>query len=128
MTVDPTTTRTDLEGKVLPELQRIAESLGVAGHQRLRKADLIDAIVASMDGRGNGQTSEPAEAGVASDSAADNGQASEAKGATAVAAEAPGQESAGDEAQAAATASGQERQGDREAGRDGQDRLGGQSG
>jgi transcription termination factor Rho len=50
-----TTTRSDLEGKVLPELQRIAEGLGVTGHQRLRKSDLIEAIVskASADGDGS---------------------------------------------------------------------------
>ena len=35
-----------LEGKVLPELQAIASSIGVAGWYRLRKADLIRAIVA----------------------------------------------------------------------------------
>jgi transcription termination factor Rho len=43
-----------LQGKVLPELQQIAESLGVTGHQKLKKGDLIDAIVAkaSADGAG----------------------------------------------------------------------------
>ena len=35
----------DLSAKVLPELQRIAEGLGVQGHQRLRKGDLIEAIM-----------------------------------------------------------------------------------
>jgi transcription termination factor Rho len=43
---ETTTTRTDLEGKVMPELQRIAEGLGMSGHQRLKKGDLIEAIVA----------------------------------------------------------------------------------
>jgi transcription termination factor Rho len=42
----PTIDRSELEGKLLPELQRIAQSLGVAGSQRLRKGDLIAAIVA----------------------------------------------------------------------------------
>ena len=47
MTVDsPTIDRAELEGKLLPELQRIAQSLGVSGSQRLRKGDLIAAIVA----------------------------------------------------------------------------------
>jgi transcription termination factor Rho len=57
MKVDSRTTeRADLESKVLPELQQIAETLGVEGHQRLRKSDLIDAIVAksSADGDGDG--------------------------------------------------------------------------
>ncbi len=57
-----TTDRSELEGKLLPELQRIAQSLGVAGSQRLRKGDLIAAIVeksaengsAAPDGAGDG--------------------------------------------------------------------------
>ena len=44
--------RSDLEGKVLAELQKIAEELGMEGHQRLRKNDLIDAIVAKANGKG----------------------------------------------------------------------------
>src|SRR5438477_1419016 len=41
-----------LEGKVISELQTIAESLGLEGHQRMRKGELIKAIVdrASQDG------------------------------------------------------------------------------
>jgi len=57
MNVDSRTLeRSDLEGKVLPELQKMAESLGVEGHQRLRKGDLISAIMnkASGDGRVDG--------------------------------------------------------------------------
>jgi transcription termination factor Rho len=51
MTVDsPTIDRAELEGKLLPELQRIAQSLGVSGSQRLRKGDLIAAIVAKSEG------------------------------------------------------------------------------
>jgi transcription termination factor Rho len=54
--MDTTTDRTALEGKVLPELQKIAGDLGISGHQRLRKAGLIDAIVdASSAKGGNGQ-------------------------------------------------------------------------
>ena len=41
-----TTERDVLEQKVLPELQAIASSMGVQGYQRLRKADLIGAIIA----------------------------------------------------------------------------------
>ncbi len=41
-----------LEGKMASELHTIAESLGIEGHQRLRKADLIDSIVARSSGDG----------------------------------------------------------------------------
>ena len=47
-----TVDRSELEQKVLPELQEIASGLGVEGHQRLKKGELIDAIVArSNDGK-----------------------------------------------------------------------------
>lgn len=39
-----------LEQKVLPQLQEIAQSLGLAGYQRLKKGELIDAIVGAADG------------------------------------------------------------------------------
>jgi transcription termination factor Rho len=43
--------RGSLEGKLLPELQQIAQTMGIEGTQRLRKAGLIDAIVeASTNG------------------------------------------------------------------------------
>ena len=45
-----TTERDVLQGKVLPELQAIASSMGVQGYQRLRKADLIGAIIAKAQG------------------------------------------------------------------------------
>jgi transcription termination factor Rho len=45
-----TTERDVLEQKVLPELQAIASSMGVQGYQRLRKADLIGAIIAKAKG------------------------------------------------------------------------------
>ena len=45
-----TVDKTDLEGKVLPELQEMASSLGVEGHQRLKKGDLIEAIIARANG------------------------------------------------------------------------------
>jgi transcriptional regulator with XRE-family HTH domain len=45
-----TTERDILEGKVLPELQAIALSMGVQGYQRLRKRDLIEAIIAKAHG------------------------------------------------------------------------------
>jgi transcription termination factor Rho len=49
--------RPALEGKVLSELQAIAEGLGITGHQRLRKGDLIDAIL-ERAGQGNGARNE----------------------------------------------------------------------
>ena len=63
-----TTDRTALEGKLIPELQKIASSLGIEGTQRLRKAGLIDAIVAQG---GNGSSSS-ASAGT-DEAAPDNG-------------------------------------------------------
>ncbi len=56
-----------LEGKVISELQTIAESLGLEGHQRMRKGELIQAIVdrASQDGAaedGDGQAKASASA------------------------------------------------------------------
>jgi transcription termination factor Rho len=69
MTVDSTTTeRSDLEAKVLPELQKIADSLGVEGHQRLRKGALIDAILDKSSGDGGG-----AKAGSSRASSAESG-------------------------------------------------------
>ena len=53
-----TVDRSMLEGKLLPELQQIAQTMGIEGSQRLRKAGLIDAIVeASSNGErpGNGE-------------------------------------------------------------------------
>ncbi|MGH2674952.1 MAG: transcription termination factor Rho [Actinomycetota bacterium] len=44
------TEKSVLEQKVLPELQEIASSLGVQGYQRLKKADLIDAIIDRANG------------------------------------------------------------------------------
>jgi transcription termination factor Rho len=46
-----TTERDVLEAKVLPELQAIASSMGVQGYFRLRKADLIGAIIAKAQGK-----------------------------------------------------------------------------
>jgi transcription termination factor Rho len=54
--MDTTTDRTALEQKLIPELQRIAQEMGIEGTQRLRKAGLIDAIVAKG---GNGDGSSP---------------------------------------------------------------------
>jgi len=50
--MDTTMERSALEAKLLPELQQIAQTLGVEGTQKLRKAGLIDAIGSAA---GNGQ-------------------------------------------------------------------------
>jgi transcription termination factor Rho len=53
---DSTTDKSVLEGKVASELHTIADGLGIEGHQRLKKADLIERILAhSRDGGGNGK-------------------------------------------------------------------------
>ena len=49
--MDTTMDRGVLESKLLPELQQIAQTMGVEGAQKLRKAGLIDAIVAASDGQ-----------------------------------------------------------------------------
>ncbi len=54
-----------LEGSPLADLHVIADQLGVDGYRRLRKADLIDAIVAKQSGE------EPAPAAVEEDGATD---------------------------------------------------------
>jgi transcription termination factor Rho len=54
-----TTDRNALEGKLIPELQKIATGLGIEGTQRLRKAGLIDAIVARGDGNGSSGSAAP---------------------------------------------------------------------
>ncbi len=56
--MDTTTDRTALEQKLIPELQRIAQEMGIEGTQRLRKAGLIDAIVAK-GGNGDGGSPTP---------------------------------------------------------------------
>ena len=56
--MDTTLDRSTLEQKLIPELQRIAQDMGIEGTQRLRKAGLIDAIVAG--GNGGSTADEPA--------------------------------------------------------------------
>ncbi|HMC36299.1 MAG TPA: transcription termination factor Rho [Actinomycetota bacterium] len=59
MNVDSRTLeRSELQTKVLPELRQIAETLGVQGHQRLKKSDLIDAIIAKSSTDGQTQSAE----------------------------------------------------------------------
>jgi transcription termination factor Rho len=69
--MDATTDREALEGKVLPELQKIAGSLGIQGHQRLRKAGLIDAIIAES---GDGSSSARETTGTATAASTNGGK------------------------------------------------------
>jgi transcription termination factor Rho len=62
--MDTTTDRSALEQKLIPELQRIAQDMGIEGTQRLRKAGLIDAIVA-RGGNGSSDASVDGSSGVA---------------------------------------------------------------
>src|SRR5437763_13667480 len=55
--METTTDRSVLEGKLIPELQKIAEGMGIEGAQKLRKSGLIDAIVSA----GNGSVARSAE-------------------------------------------------------------------
>ena len=57
--MDTTLDRSTLEGKLIPELQRIAQDMGIEGTQRLRKAGLIDAIVAGGNGGSTADGSAP---------------------------------------------------------------------
>ena len=59
--MDTTTDRSTLEGKLLPELQQIAQTLGIEGVARLRKAGLIDAIV-DRSGPTNGKANDGSDA------------------------------------------------------------------
>jgi len=80
--MDTTMDRGVLESKLLPELQQIAQTMGVEGAQKLRKAGLIDAIVAASNGdvgtsEGNGSDAEPARARRAAEEPATDGEGSQ---------------------------------------------------
>jgi transcription termination factor Rho len=55
--------RSQLQGKLIPELQEIAQGMGIEGAQKLRKSGLIDAIVERSGGDGeaksDGETPSP---------------------------------------------------------------------
>ncbi len=70
--MDTTTDRSALEGKLIPELQQIAQRLGIEGSQKLRKSGLIDAIV--EHGSGDGASSNGPST---TTSATDGGEASD---------------------------------------------------
>jgi transcription termination factor Rho len=60
--MDTTMDRDTLGAKLLPELQQIAQTMGVEGAQKLRKAGLIDAIVAAGSSTNGGGETKPARA------------------------------------------------------------------
>jgi transcription termination factor Rho len=60
--MDTTMDRDTLGSKLLPELQQIAQTMGVEGAQKLRKAGLIDAIVAAGSSTNGGGDAKPARA------------------------------------------------------------------
>jgi transcription termination factor Rho len=60
--MDTTMDRDTLGAKLLPELQQIAQTMGVEGAQKLRKAGLIDAIVAAGSSTNGGGEAKPARA------------------------------------------------------------------
>jgi transcription termination factor Rho len=57
-----TTDRDTLQGKLIPELQEIAQGMGIEGAQKLRKAGLIDAIVEKSGGDRDGDASSASDA------------------------------------------------------------------
>ena len=83
--MDTTIDRSALEQKLIPELQRIAQDMGIEGTQRLRKAGLIDAIVA-QSGNGSGEdgssagSSEPRNPSTLRRAASSNGSAASSSG------------------------------------------------
>jgi transcription termination factor Rho len=60
--MDTTMDRDTLGAKLLPELQQIAQTMGVEGAQKLRKAGLIDAIVAAGSSTNGGGDAKPTRA------------------------------------------------------------------
>jgi transcription termination factor Rho len=73
--MEATTDRSVLEGKLIPELQKIASGMGIEGAQKLRKSGLIDAIVAVGNGSAAATPTGPTEV------VSDNGEAGGGEGA-----------------------------------------------
>ena len=72
-----TTDKSALEGKVAAELHQIADDLGIEGHKGLKKADLVDKIVAHANGGAAAPvTSSGDERSAAGDAADGNGSSS----------------------------------------------------
>ena len=81
MTLDARTIeRSNLEGKLLPELQQLAQTLGVSGYQRLRKGDLIEAIVSKAAENGSVPVGENAIGNGGSPGARGGGQSGNSQG------------------------------------------------
>jgi transcription termination factor Rho len=74
-----------LAGKVLPELQEIASNLGVEGYQRLKKGDLIDAIIERGGGGSSGNGGEASARSAATETAAPEAAAAESSSSEAAA-------------------------------------------
>ncbi|HYZ11695.1 MAG TPA: transcription termination factor Rho, partial [Actinomycetota bacterium] len=74
-----TTDKSVLEQKVLPELQEIASSLGVQGYQRLKKADLIDAIIDRANGEARESKAEVSQAETPAEARAEEPKAEPAR-------------------------------------------------
>jgi transcription termination factor Rho len=76
LATETTNDRSALEAKMASELHTIADALGIAGHQRLRKADLIDRILAHGNGDeagGRSQTQTAPAEGSAATTSSPNG-------------------------------------------------------
>jgi len=69
--MSPVLDRDALEQSPLADLHVIANELGVDGFRRLRKADLIDAIIAKQSGEAGGDAEAEVEADAASDAGAE---------------------------------------------------------
>jgi transcription termination factor Rho len=68
--------KSTLEGKVAAELHEMASDLGIEGHQRLKKADLIQSILARANGEAGAATEVPSSPPeVREDEASGNGEA-----------------------------------------------------
>jgi len=79
--METTTDRSALEGKLIPELQRIAQEMGIEGTQKLRKAGLIDAIV-EKGGNGEAEAAAPTDAPAPRGRRGANGESAETAGTT----------------------------------------------
>src|SRR6266516_2489162 len=83
--METTTDRSVLQGKLIPELQKIAQGMGIEGAQKLRKSGLIDAIVSVGNGstvaRSTERPAAPGGDGAAAADAIDSGISTEVSGA-----------------------------------------------
>jgi transcription termination factor Rho len=123
--MDTMTDRSVLESKLLPELQRIAQTMGVEGAQKLRKAGLIDAIVAKASDRAEDEPAASSGNGARSTASRRNGATATRAEASAAEAEqdAPEEGSKEDEAAIRDRSDAPERR-DRQGSGDRQDRQG----